>query len=209
MAVVPDDSAVTLSRLIPQIILASKSPARKALLEDIGCQVIVRPTETDEYHGSKVGPQVVHALAKRKLDSYLSACPDPDLPVLAADTLVGFAGHLLGKSPDMDHARQHIRLLSDASHSVYSAFALYLPPTSGRPERILSGSDEAIVTFRSIDEDELERYLAAGDWRGAAGSYRIQGEAKSFIVGLSGDFATVVGLPIRLISAILSSPGCL
>lgn len=195
----------TITRLLPELILASRSPARRRLLEDLGCRVIVSPTDSDEYHGGIAGLEVVHDLAKRKMSDYLAQQPDPQLPVLTADTLVGFHGHLLGKPPDVTEARRHIKLLSDRSHSVYSGYALYLP-TSGT---LLSGCDEAVVTFRAITLMELESYLASGDWEGAAGSYRIQGLASKFIADVSGDRATVVGLPLQAISAILSSPNCL
>ncbi len=196
----------TIRKLLPSLILASRSPARKQLLEELGILVEVSPTDSDEYHGGLAGLEVVHDLARRKLEHYLAKHPEPALPVLAADTLVGLDGFLLGKPLDACEAGRHIMLLSGRSHSVYSGFALYLPLPANT---MLSGSDEAVVTFRGISPDECSRYLASGDWQGAAGSYRIQGKAQQFITSVRGDIATVVGLPLQAISAILSSPDCL
>jgi len=115
---------------------------------------------------------------------------------------------LVGKAADEVQACAQIRMLSGRSHRVCSGFALYLPSLH-RDGTFLSGSDEAMVTFAALTDEEISDYVSHSDWRGAAGSYRIQGEAKRFIEGITGDFATVVGLPIQAISAILSSPGSL
>lgn len=190
--------------LLPKLILASQSPARRSLLEMIGCHVTVSPTDSDEYHGGVAGAEVVRDLAIRKMENYLASVSNPSLPVLTADTLIGYEGKLIGKPKHIGEARNHLLMFSGSSHSVYSGFSLRLP--SGH---LYSGADEAKVTFAALSPQDIERYLETGDWKGAAGSYRIQGAANAFIVDVSGDFATVVGLPLQAISAILSSPGCL
>ena len=197
------------SKLLPSLILASKSPARKALLEACGCSVEVIPTHSDEYHGLTAGKEVVRYLAQKKLSLFLNTHREASIPILAADTLVGFNGKLIGKASDEDEATAHISLLSGHTHSVFSGFALWLPPTQHRDAIQIRGSDETLVTFRAIDAQEIVTYIASQDWLGAAGSYRIQGLANSFIIDVKGDYATVVGLPIQAISAILSAPSCL
>ena len=192
------------SILLPSVVLASQSPGRKALLERLGCKVLVIPTDSDEYHGGTVGKEVVEHLAIRKMENFMSRHGVQSLPVLTADTLVGCNGLLIGKAQDREEARYHMELFSGKTHSVYSGFSLWLPAESGDPPKIVSGSDEALVTFRPIGQDELEPYLETGDWKGAAGSYRIQGLANMFIASVLGDYATIVGLPIKAISAILS-----
>lgn len=194
--------------ILPELILASQSPARRELLESLGCKVHVVPTNADEYHGGTVGLAVVKELAERKMSHFLSIHRTPPLPVLTADTLICCEGMLVGKAADEVQACAQIRMLSGRSHRVCSGFALYLPSLH-RDGTFLSGSDEAIVTFAALTDEEISDYVSHSDWRGAAGSYRIQGEAKRFIEGITGDFATVVGLPIQAISAILSSPGSL
>lgn len=191
---------------LPSLILASRSVARKELLEALGCRVIISPTDSDEYHGGVAGREVVHELALRKMEDFKRTNSLPELPVLTADTLVGLDGRLLGKPQDALCAKRQIKMLSGRSHAVYSGFALYLP---AHGQTILSGSDETLVTFRNLSDQEISEYLESRDWEGAAGSYRIQGRASSFITAVCGDFATVVGLPLQAISAILSSPECL
>lgn len=198
-----------IKKFLPELILASQSAARRALLESYGCVVHTSPTHSDEYHGGKVGLEVVRDLAERKLHSYLSLNPAPHLPVLTADTLISCDGVLVGKAYDGEEARKQLALFSGRSHQVCSGFALYLPSQGLRPESMVSGSDETTVVFRKLDESEIDTYIEGGDWAGAAGSYRIQGEAQKFITHLNGDVATVVGLPIQAISAILSSPASL
>ncbi len=200
---------LSFSRLLPRLILASKSPARKALLEASGCSVVAIPTNSDEYHGLIAGKEVVHYLAQKKLDAFLQTYGPAKIPILAADTLVGYNGKLIGKAKSEAEAKEHISLLAGQTHSVFSGFSLWFPPSAHREAQHMSGSDETLVTFRNIDAEELITYIASNDWLGAAGSYRIQGLANSFIIDVKGDYATVVGLPIRAISAILSAPGCL
>jgi septum formation protein len=195
------DSSQIIVHYLQQVILASQSEARKQLLEDLGCTVYVQKTDCDENHGSSVGPQVVQDLAERKLQTYLLRCTLPHLPVLAADTLISCDGLLIGKPLQVSEAREQLYRFRGRKHTVWSGFALYLPQGS----RIILGSDAADVTFRYFDERELDAYLDSEQWQGAAGSYRIQGAASAFISQISGDYATVVGLPIQKISAILSS----
>jgi septum formation protein len=194
---------------LPELILASQSVARKSLLESYGCIVHVHPTHSDEYHGGSAGLQVVKELAERKLRIYLTKDPSPTFPVLAADTLICFNGALVGKAENYREARAQLIQFSGKSHQVCSGFALYLPQQGTPRGSVISGSDQSIVTFNELKKYEIETYLEGGDWKGAAGSYRIQGEAKKFISAVTGDFTTVVGLPIQAISAILSSPDSL
>ena len=191
---------------IPELILASQSPARRGLLESLGCIVHVQPTYSDESHPGTSGLTVVQELAERKMAAFLAGNPKPSLPVLTADTVVSCDGRLLGKAASQEDARQQISLLSGRTHSVLSGFALYLPRGSDGSQRLFSGGDEARITFHPLSDLEIAAYIAQEDWIGAAGSYRIQGEAKRFIKDISGDYCTVVGLPIQAISAILSSP---
>lgn len=204
MAFMIPDIDSDFSTLLPSVVLASQSPGRKALLERLGCKVLVIPTDSDEYHGGTVGKEVVEHLAIRKMENFKRMHGSQSIPVLTADTLVGCNGLLIGKAQDREEARYHMELFSGKTHSVYSGFSLWLPAEYDSPSKVVNGSDEALVTFRSIGQDEMDSYLASDDWRGAAGSYRIQGLANMFIASVLGDYATVVGLPIKAISAILS-----
>ncbi len=194
---------------LPELVLASQSPARRELLESLGCAVHVMPTYSDEFHPSSIGLTVVKELAERKMSTYLADNSEPSLPVLTADTVVSCDGKLLGKAASKEEAFQQISLLNGRTHSVLSGFALYMPNSRDGFQPLISGSDEARITFHALSDLEISRYIAIGEWVGAAGSYRIQGEAKRFIKHISGDYCTVVGLPIQTISAILSSPASL
>lgn len=191
---------------LPELVLASQSPARRSLLESLGCIVHVKPTYSDEFHTGSSPLLVVQELAERKMSAYLTTHPHPELPVLTADTIVSCEENLLGKPATERDAEMQIQLLNGRTHSVLSGFALYRPGDHHGPPAMISGADETFITFHRIAESDIASYLAGGDWVGAAGSYRIQGDAKVFIKNISGDYSTVVGLPIQAISAILSSP---
>lgn len=166
-----------------------------------GCTVIVRPVAVDEYRQGDSAAQVVEQLAIRKLETYFHTWGDSSLPILAADTLIDCRGKLLGKAHSEEQARMQLVSLSGKTHTVHSAYALYFPCRG-----IISGSAVANVSFSELDENVINQYLASGQWRGAAGSYRIQGEAGRFIDAIEGDYFVVVGLPIKAISDILLPP---
>jgi len=195
------DSKQIIVQHLPKLILASQSEARRQLLEELGCTVYVQKVDCDEDHGSSVGALVVQDLAERKLNSYLDRYNTPEFPVITADTMISCDGLLIGKPQDVHEAHDQLLRFQGKSHTVWSAFALYFP----NGQRIVRGSDAAQVTFRHLNEVTINEYLIGGQWRGAAGSYRIQGAARSFISHITGDYTTVVGLPIQSISAILSS----
>jgi len=187
----------SLCSALPKLILASQSPARKRILEDEGINVIVLPTHTDETISTPCPQERVRLLSLRKLQTFLSQHAEPSLPVLCCDTLVIIDGRFIGKAKDRTEAYDQLSLFSGRRQSVASGWALY------RGGRILSGSDEAFVTFRPLTKDEIETYLDTGEWMGAAGSYRIQ-EAGSRLVSLvEGDINTVVGLPLLRIKEAL------
>jgi len=180
------------------IVLASASPARKALLEASGFDVITCPTGCDESHNLTRPDRVVYELAFRKLDAYMhSPSFKPDVPALACDTLLWFEGRLIGKARSEEEARAQLTALSGRTHSVYSGFALYLPPHVHR------GFESTAVTFKVITRKMLDEYIASGQWKGAAGSYRIGGDADKFIEKTEGNTSTVVGLPLEAISDII------
>lgn len=192
-----------LGRLLPSVILASRSPGRMQLLQERGCTVHVSPTGSGEEYRPDTPGNVVEALAVRKLDHYLADNPQPMLPVIAADTLIGFEGELIGKSPDRQQARRQLLRLRGRVHQVYSGFALYLPRTRFGSTIIMHGCDSADVRFATFEEPFLEAYLDSGEWEHAAGSYRIQGMGKQLVESVDGDYCTVIGLPIDRIFAIL------
>ncbi|MDC7246404.1 MAG: Maf family protein [Sphaerochaetaceae bacterium] len=188
-----------------KVILASQSSARKALLQQSGFTVIPIPTLTDESHSIKDPSEAAQTLALRKLHVCLSRSGAFTFAVIAADTIVSIDGTQIGKPADRNEAFSQLSLLQGRSHTVISGYAVFLPLSEKRG-RIYCGCDEVTVRFFPLDESQIESYLSTDEYIGAAGSYRIQQRGKQLISSISGDFSTVVGLPITKISAILEKP---
>ena len=180
------------------VILASKSPGRRLLLEEAGFEVLIRPTGTDEEHMKESVEKSARLLALRKLEAFLREQPSPAHPVIASDTLLAFGKIELGQPGNRNDAFAQLRLLSGNTHHVYSAWAVWAKG------EIHQGCDRCAVTFRTLSDEEIEAYLDTGEGVGAAGSYRYQGRGKELVQSTSGDETTVIGLPMNQISGILS-----
>lgn len=190
----------TLSQYMDSIVLASASPARRAILESQGLNVIVRPTDCNEDHGLALPGDVVTELASRKLDAYMKG-PffTAVLPAVACDTLIWFNGSFIGKPADRKGAEAQLKMLSGKTHEVYSGYALFIQ------NKVYRGFDRSEVTFENIGRQAIEQYLDSGQWMGAAGSYRIGGLADIFIKNVHGHASTVAGLPLETISDIIKA----
>ena len=125
-----------------------------------------------------------------------------DAFVLAADTVVTVGSRILPKAELVEEAEECLRLLSGRGHRVFTGVALRTPKGSVRTRIV-----ESRVRFKRLSRDELQAYLASGDWRGKAGGYAIQGFAGSFVIKMSGSYSAVVGLPVYETSALLSGEG--
>ncbi|MGE4453925.1 MAG: nucleoside triphosphate pyrophosphatase [Sphaerochaeta sp.] len=189
-----------LSTLLPSLILASGSVARKALLESLGISVQTYKTGCDENHTESNPAKASELLARRKLAAFRAVHPHYSLPTLSCDTMIFFDGALIGKPKDRQEAYEQLALFDGRSHEVHSGWALWYQ------DQVISGSDCAVVTFKMLGREKINDYLATNEWKGAAGSYRIQGEGRSLIHTISGDEATVIGLPLLQISEILGAP---
>lgn len=190
-----------LKELFPEIMLVSSSPNRRALLTDGGIAVRVFVPGSDESTDDLTAGEAVERNAVRKLNSYLSSSAfSPGTPSLSSDTLVEIDSRLLGKPVDYTDAYKTLSLLSGRKQSVYTGCALYNPETG----RTISFYDRADVTFRKLSEDEIKDYLSRGEWKGAAGGYRLQKTGYELVESIDGDPATVVGLPIRRIVSLLA-----
>jgi septum formation protein len=129
------------------------------------------------------------------------ASREPDALVLAADTVVAAGRRILGKAEDEGAARSSLALLSGRRHRVLSAVTLV---AGGTARHRLSTS---IVSFKRLSAEELEVYLAGGEWRGKAGGYAIQGAAEALVRQLSGSFSSVMGLPLFETRTLLKTAG--
>lgn len=196
----PDSLQLEFSRLYPEVILASSSPNRKALLEAGGTKVTVYKPDADESRQGTTPSEIVLSIARRKLEAYLgSKSFSPSIPAIAADTLVHIGGDLLGKPHSLEEARQMLQELSGKPQTVLTACGLKLP---GKEPAVFL--DEGRVLFRHLSAAEIEDYLATEEWKGAAGAYRLQKTGWKLVDKIEGDWTTVVGLPLKKLISLIS-----
>lgn len=174
-------------------ILASQSPRRRSLLEQLGVEFRVQVSPAEEtLHESKSPPETVENLARRKVRPV--ATNHPTALVLAADTLVAHDGAILGKPESSEDARKMLRRLSGSTHTVYTGIALQ-HEKSGRDISAVASTD---VTFASLTDAEIETYVETGAPMDKAGGYGIQDHTGPlFVKQIEGDYYNVVGLPLR------------
>lgn len=184
------------------IILASKSPRRRALLEQMGVRNfrIVTP-DIDEHMDRELPPaELVRRISEEKARA-VAAHAGADTIVIAADTVVALDGAVLGKPADEEEAFRMLSLLSGNRHQVYTGLTVL------RGEQAFSVWEETAVTFRSLTGEEIERYIATGEPMDKAGAYGIQGYGALLIEGITGDYYNVMGLPVCRLGRILSELG--
>ncbi len=196
----PDEIQLEFAKRLPELILASSSPNRKALLEVGGCFVTVFSPNVDETRDDSKPIDTMIRIATSKLDSYLNSSSfSPDKVAIAADTLVFKAGKLLGKPKNIEEAKATLSFLSGSKQTVFSAVGLYNPH---RESDVFV--DSAEVIFNELGEKEIDAYLKTGEWQGAAGGYRLQSTGYTLIDSIIGDWTCVVGLPLKAILKKLS-----
>ena len=196
----PSELQRKFSSLYPELVLASSSPNRRGLLECGGSIVHAFSPEIDESTDEKDPVKAMLSIAGRKLEAYMkSASFRPDLPAIAADTLVLIDNQLLGKPRDEEDAERILRTLSGRSQIVYTATGLYLPEKGA--EIFI---DSAEVVFYDLSDEEIRNYISTGEWNGAAGGYRLQKTGYKLVEKIIGDWTTVVGLPLEALNARLS-----
>jgi septum formation protein len=185
-----------------RIILASTSPRRRELLEQIGVPYRARAVQVDETPRPGESPeQYVQRVAAEKSLQGVELCGDR-LPVLGADTEVELDGEVLGKPRDFAHGAELLGRLSGRDHRVLSAVSLRWG--SHHHGRALSVS---VVTFRAIHAEEIAAYWASGEPADKAGGYAIQGLGAAFIKHLAGSFSGVMGLPLYETAELLRHVG--
>ena len=190
------------------LVLASGSPRRMALLEQIGIVPdFVYPAEIDETpQGGETPRALAERLARTKAEvaamRFGAQEPGTRAFVLAADTVVAVGRRILPKAETTEEAERCLGLLSGHSHRVYTAVAVRNPDGRLR-ERLV----ETRVKMKRLSRTETEAYLASGEWRGKAGGYAIQGLAAAFVTELIGSYSAVVGLPLAETAALLGGDG--
>ncbi len=187
-----------------QLILASASPRRRELLDQIGILYKVLPVDIDE---TPFGKEVAVDYVKRVAAEKSKVCFENNyssLPVLAADTSVVIDGNILGKPKNKEHAVDMLKQLSGKTHSVYTAVSVRSLAQSDTHDCIVSKTE---VTFRTLSAQEVELYWQTGEPQGKAGAYAIQGLASVFVKSIKGSFSGVVGLPLFETAGLLSKHG--
>jgi septum formation protein len=181
----------------PRIVLASRSPQRKALLRSLGLDFQVIPSKVEETtEGDPREVVLANALAKGR--AVAAGRRKPAL-VIAGDTEVVVDGRALGQPTLEGEARWCLETLSGRSHEVLGALVLIGPESEdGQPiER--TGVESSRVTFGRLEEELIDAYLASGEWRGRAGGYAVQGLGSALVAAIVGDVSNVIGLSIGLL----------
>jgi septum formation protein len=192
----------------PKLVLASGSPRRLALLNQAGLEPdSLSPVEIDESpeRGELPRTLAVRLAREKALASRPRVRGREDIKsayILAADTVVAVGRRILPKPELLDEAASCLRLLSGRTHRVYSGICLITPGDIERTRLV-----ETRVRFKRLSNEDLENYLASGEWRGKAGGYAIQGLAGSFVTKLVGSYSSVVGLPLYETTTMLAGEG--
>ncbi len=160
--------------------------------------MVVAPTiaEPDEAFSGLSPAQQAESLAYFKARAVADL--HPGRYVLGADTIVALGSRILGKPADADDARTMLQNLSGTRHRVITGVALLAPEG-----RRLIASDVTYITMRPMTPEEIEQYVASGEWIGKAGAYAIQETADRFVQNVEGSFSNVVGLPMELVARML------
>jgi septum formation protein len=187
------------------LILASRSPQRKALLEQLGMPFRVDASAHEEGVLQGDPARTVQQNARGKAEQVLARTAlQPGELVLGVDTVVVSDGEILGKARDAGEAAGYLRRLAAGRHEVFSG--LYL----SSKKLAVTTHDVTGVTFRSLTDGELDAYVASGEWHERAGAYAIQGIGSALVKRVDGDYSNVVGLPIaelvRLLAAFGAAP---
>jgi septum formation protein len=180
----------------PDLILASASPRRRELLQNLGLVLAIAPVDIDEA-AREHEPVRDYAMrmAAEKCDAAVTRQGATTLAVLAADTIVSIGQEILGKPADEAQAEAMLQRLSGRRHEVHTAYRIR------QGERMVERLVSTFVNFRSLDGQEVAAYLASGEWSGKAGAYAIQGIAGCFVTDVRGSFTNVVGLPVAEVIA--------
>ncbi|MBC8129617.1 MAG: Maf-like protein [Rhizobiaceae bacterium] len=191
-----------------QLVLASGSPRRLELLQQAGIEPErLLPADIDETPQKSEHPRsLAKRLSSEKAEVAYAVLRDRGESegriVLAADTVVSVGRQILPKAELVDDAVANLRILSGRTHRVHTGVCLIGPSQRQRLRLV-----ETRVRFKRLSRDDIESYIASGEWRGKAGGYAIQGLAGSFVVRLVGSYTNVVGLPLYEAVALIGGEG--
>lgn len=177
-----------------KIILASASPRRKELLEQMGLQFEIIPSRADEDVMQTNPAAMVEQLSYKKACEVADRGPQDDVLYIGADTLVAVQNQVLGKPENEEHAVSMLKQLENGTHQVYTGVTLIWMQNGERKEATFS--EKTDVTFYPMAEEEIRAYVDTKEPMDKAGAYGIQGKSAVYIEKIDGDYNNVVGLPI-------------
>ena len=188
---------------MPRMILASQSPRRRQLLEQIGVKNFdVLVPQADETYDPALSPEeIVSSICRKKAEAARARAGDPDAIIITADTMVFLGDLRLGKPRDQVDAFTMLSALSGHTHQVRTGV------TVSRGERMETRTETTAVTFRPLTQDEIWGYIRSGEPMDKAGAYGAQGKAALFVSRIEGDYFNVMGLPLFLLGGMLSDFG--
>jgi nucleoside triphosphate pyrophosphatase len=182
----------------PPILLASTSPQRRAILEQLGLPFEVVPPRYKEHDPPDADPvELVREHARGKARSVAGGAGDR--PVLGVDTTVVCAGRVYGKASGPQDAAEMLEALAGMTHEVVSGLCLVTPGWEELDHEITR------VTFRPLTARDIATYVASDEWRDRAGAYAIQGLGAILVARIEGDYLNVVGLPAALLVRVLAA----
>lgn len=186
-----------------RIILASRSPRRKQLLEQIGIKNfdILVPQAEEDYDPALPPEEIVSSICRKKAEAARALAEDPAALIITADTMVFLDGLRLGKPRDQVEAYTMLSVLSGRTHRVCTGVTLC------RGDRMETRVEATAVTFRPLTQDEIWGYIRSGEPMDKAGAYGAQGKAALFVSRIEGDYFNVMGLPLYLLGKMLEDFG--
>jgi len=185
------------------LILASASPRRQELLQQIGCDFRVFVSHAEELSESGVSPEKMATENARRKAEDVASRDTKGLPVLGADTVVAVDATILGKPKDEEDAARMLRLLSGRRHFVYTGVALVYHGAT------YTSVVQTAVWMDKMSDEEISAYIATGEPMDKAGAYAVQGIAAKFIPKIEGSFSNVVGLPLHEVKNLARKAGIL
>lgn len=199
-----NSAAAGVSSGFARLVLASASPRRLALLQQIGLSPDeVVPAEMDESPLRDERPRQLAVRLSVEKGRSVAGRVAPAF-ILSADTVVAVGRRMLPKAETEAEARACLQLLSGRSHDVLTAISVQAPGGHSAQRLV-----ESRVTFKRLSSPEFETYIASGEWRGKAGGYAIQGFAGAFVSHITGSYSAIVGLPLHETAALLEGLGYL
>ena len=188
-----------------RIILASGSPRRKELLEQIGVTFEIKTSSKEEVITSTDPESVVKELSMMKAEDVAEKVPGPAL-ILGADTVVAHGGRILGKPKDKEDAIQMISSFAGEEHYVYTGVCILRKEEDGSVKKISFAEGTKVMVYPMTTE-EIAAYVESGEPMDKAGAYAIQGLFAPYIKGIEGDYYNIVGFPIAGIYQRLKEEG--